>query len=96
MYGIVKDIFIYFIFVIALCTVSYTHLDPKSYQFKKGLEDTFISASYGGDVVFTDVSFDLQFNLAPNNCFYKILPRKKCEFCCIYTIKVVLASKGTI
>ncbi len=56
MYGIVKDILIYFIFVMALCTVSYTHLDPKSFQFKKGLEDTFISGAYGGDVAFEDVS----------------------------------------
>eukprot|EP00794_Sanderia_malayensis_P014077 gene14077-15546_t len=56
MYSIVKDIVIYFIFVTALCTVSYTHLDPRSYQFKKGLEDTFVSAAYGGDMAFSDIS----------------------------------------
>lgn len=55
MYGLLKDIVIYFLFVMALCTVSYTHLDPQSYQFKKGMEDTFISAVYGGDTQFTEV-----------------------------------------
>ena len=56
MYGIVKDILIYAVFVIALCQVSYSHLDPKSYMVRKGLEDTFVSGSYGGDTAFSDVS----------------------------------------
>ena len=56
MYGIVKDIFIYAIFVVALCFVSYNHLDPKSYRFRKGIEDNLVSAAYGGDKEFTSVS----------------------------------------
>ena len=55
MYGIVKDIFIYAIFVVALCTVSYDHLDPRSYMFRKGIEDNIASAAYGGDMEFSSV-----------------------------------------
>lgn len=56
MYGIVKDIAIYAIFVVALCFVSYNHLDPKSYIFRKGIEDNLVSATYGGDMEFSSVS----------------------------------------
>ena len=59
MYGIVKDIFIYAVFVFALCFVSYNHVDPKSYRFRKGIEDNLVSAAYGGDMEFTSVGLSL-------------------------------------
>lgn len=62
MYSLLRDLFIYLVFVVALCQVTYSHLDPQSYHVRKSMEDIFIHGDYGmhntakGKFPFTKVS----------------------------------------
>lgn len=47
MYSLLRDLFIYLVFVVALCQVTYSHLDPQSYHVRKSMEDIFIHGDYG-------------------------------------------------
>ena len=56
MYNLLRDLFIYVMFVIALCQVSYSHLDPQSFFVRKAVEDTFVHGAYGGKMALNNVS----------------------------------------
>lgn len=61
MYSLLRDIFLYLLFVVALCQVTYSHMDPKSIYVRNSMEDTFVYASYGGDKSYYDVSIYICF-----------------------------------
>lgn len=56
MYNLIREIVIYLLFVVALCQVTYSQMDPASYDVRRSMENVFVNGHYGGEVPFSSVS----------------------------------------
>lgn len=56
MKAIIKEIVVYFTYLMVLCTVAYGGFDPQSYRISEATKEMFSDSSYAGGDSFESVS----------------------------------------